>query len=220
MMITARIEDYLKEIFILENTGRDITVGDVAKRLGISRSTVTIAVQHLVQAKMLTHKRYGFLYLTPEGRRKGLLVYRRYEGLRAFFHELLGVDRDHSSEMACDMEHCIDTVTGDKFYALLEYFRRARADKEPWADELFNAMEIQVLLLNPLSVLEGGEKGFITRLTAEKPLKDRLQGKGFKPGTLVRCLHTSEADSLRVSLNGRRWTIPLKEAATIWLRMA
>ncbi|MDR1977911.1 MAG: winged helix-turn-helix transcriptional regulator [Synergistaceae bacterium] len=39
-MMTARIEDYLKEIFLLEKTGRDITVTEVAERLGINVSPV------------------------------------------------------------------------------------------------------------------------------------------------------------------------------------
>jgi DtxR family Mn-dependent transcriptional regulator len=218
-MITARIEDYLEEIFLLESTGRDITVTDLAERLRITKGTVTVTVQKLVEAKMLNHERYGSLHLTAEGRRKGLLVYRRHEGLRAFFHELLGVDRDRSSEMACSMEHYMDTVTDDRLYAMLEFFRRARADKEPWVDELFNAMETQVLLPNPLSVLENGQKGIVTRLTADEKLRKRLQDTGFTAGVGVTCLDASATGSLRVSLDGRELAIPRNEAAAIWLRM-
>jgi DtxR family Mn-dependent transcriptional regulator len=219
-MVTARVEeDYLKAIFLLENTGRDITIADVAERLELSKSSVTITVQMLAQAKMLDHKRYGLLYLTAEGRRKGLAIYRRYEGLRAFLHELLGMDRDHSSKIACGMEHYMDAVTGDRLYALLEFFRRARADREPWVDELFNAMETQVLLPRPLSVLEDGQKGFVTHLTAEEKLRKRLQGSGFKVGASVTCIDASATGSLCVSLNDRQLTIPRNEATAVWLRM-
>jgi DtxR family Mn-dependent transcriptional regulator len=174
-MITARIEDYLKEIFLLESTGRDITVTDLAKRLGITKGTVTVMVQKLVQEKLLNHEHYGSLYLTEEGRRKGFSVYRRHEELRSFFHELLGVDRERSSEMACDTEHCMDTATGERLYSMLDFFRRARAGKEPWIDELFNAMDTQISLPNPLSVLEDGRKGVVTRLTADEKLRKRLR---------------------------------------------
>jgi DtxR family Mn-dependent transcriptional regulator len=218
-MITARIEDYLEEIFLLESTGRDITVTDLAERLGITKGTVTVTVQKMVEAKMLNHERYGSLHLTAEGRRKGLLVYRRHEGLRAFFHELLGVDRDRSSEMACSMEHYMDTVTDDRLYAMLEFFRRARADREPWVDELFNAMETQVLLPNPLSVLENGQKGVVTRLTADEKLRKRLQDTGFSAGAGVTCLDASATGSLRISLDGKEMAIPRNEAAAVWLRM-
>ena len=96
-MITARIEDYLEEIFLIESTGRDITVTDLADRMGITKGTVTATVQKMVEAGMLNHERYGTLYRTEEGREKGLMVHRRHEGLNAFFHELLGVDRERSS---------------------------------------------------------------------------------------------------------------------------
>ncbi|MDR1623038.1 MAG: metal-dependent transcriptional regulator [Synergistaceae bacterium] len=219
-MITARIEDYLKEIFLLESTGRDVTVTDLAKRLGITKGTVTVTVQKLAREKLLNHERYGSLHLTVEGRRKGLLVYRRHEGLRVFFHELLGVDRERSSEMACNTEHYMDAVTGDRLYSMLDFFRRARADKESWVDELFNAMEARVLLPNPLSVLEDGQKGFVTRLTANEKLRKRLQNTGFTAGAGVTCLDASLTGSLCVALNGRELTIPRNEATAIWLRMA
>ncbi|MDR1977898.1 MAG: metal-dependent transcriptional regulator [Synergistaceae bacterium] len=218
-MITARIEDYLEEIFLLESTGRDITVTDLADRLGITKGTVTVTVQKMVDAGMLNHERYGSLHLTLEGRLKGLLVYRRHEGLRAFFHELLGVDRDRSSEMACSMEHYMDTVTDDRLYSMLEFFRRARADKEPWVDELFNAMETQVLLPSPLSVLENGQKGVVTRLSAEDKLRKRLQDMGFTSGAPVTCVDASATGSLRILLDGKELSLPRNEAAAIWLRM-
>jgi DtxR family Mn-dependent transcriptional regulator len=218
-MITARIEDYLEEIFLLESTGRDVTVTDLADRLGITKGTVTVTVQKMVEAGMLNHERYGSLHLTTPGRLKGLLVYRRHEGLRAFFHELLGVDRDRSSEMACSMEHYMDTITDGRLYAMLEFFRRARADKEPWVDELFNAMETQVLLPNPLSVVEKGQRGVVIRLSADEKLRKRLQDTGFITGAAVTCLDPSAESSVRISLEGKELSLPRNEAAAVWLRM-
>ncbi|MBQ6969876.1 MAG: MarR family transcriptional regulator, partial [Synergistaceae bacterium] len=46
-MITARIEDYLEELFLLESTGRKVTVTDLAERLKITKGTVTATVQKL-----------------------------------------------------------------------------------------------------------------------------------------------------------------------------
>ena len=218
-MITARIEDYLEEIFLLESTGRDITVTDLADRLGITKGTVTATVQKLVDAGMLRHERYGSLHLTGEGRRKGLLVYRRHEGLRAFFHELLGVDRVRSSEMACSMEHYMDAVTDGRLYSMLEFFRRARAGKEPWVDELFDAMDAKVLLPNPLSVLKSGDRGIVIRLTADEELRRRLQDTGFTAGASVVCLDASESNFLRLALSGEEISLPRNEAAAVWLRM-
>ena len=218
-MITARIEDYLEEIFLLESTGRDITVTDLAERLGITKGTVTATVQKLVDAGMLKHERYGSLHLTEEGRRKGLEVYRRHEGLRAFFHELLGVDRDRSSEMACSMEHYMDAVTDVRLFAMLEFFRRARAERAPWVDELFTSMETRVNLSYPLSLFEKGQKGVILRLSADEKLRKKLQESGFVSGAILTCLDASAPNSVTVSLEGREFVLPKNEATAVWLRV-
>jgi DtxR family Mn-dependent transcriptional regulator len=218
-MITARIEDYLEEIFLIESTGREITVTDLADRMGITKGTVTATVQKMVDAKMLNHERYGTLYLTEEGRAKGLLVYRRHEGLHSFFHELLGVDREQASEMACGMEHYMDSVTDKRLYAMVDFFRRAQLSREAWVSDLFSAMEEGVLLPYPLSLFKNGQKGAVTHLSAEEKLRKRLQKDGFAAGTTLTCLDVDADGTLRISMNGEERTIPRSEAAAVWLRM-
>ena len=43
-MLSPRIEDYLEELFLLESTGRKVTVTDLADRLKITKGTVTATV--------------------------------------------------------------------------------------------------------------------------------------------------------------------------------
>jgi DtxR family Mn-dependent transcriptional regulator len=219
-MITARIEDYLEEIFLIESSGRDITVTDLAERMGITKGTVTATVQKMVDAGMLNHERYGTLYLTEEGRVKGLMVHRRHEGLHAFFHELLGVDRERSSEMACGMEHYMDTVTDKRLYAMVDFFRHAQMNREGWVSDLLVAMENGVLLPYPLSLVKSGQKGVITHLSAEEKLRRRLHGEGFSSGVAVVCLDASSGNSLKLSVANVEKTLPLNEAATVWLNLA
>jgi DtxR family Mn-dependent transcriptional regulator len=218
-MITARIEDYLEEIFLIESTGRDITVTDLAERMGITKGTVTATVQKMVEAGMLNHERYGTLYLTEEGRKKGLMVHRRHQGLHAFFHELLGVDRERSSDMACSMEHYMDAVTDKRLYGMVEFFRRAQLKRDAWVSDLMAAMEDGVLLPYPLSLVESGQKGVITHLSAEEKLRRRLQGEGFAAGVAVVCLDSGSPDTLKISMGGAERTLPRSEAAAVWLSL-
>ena len=174
-MLSPRIEDYLEELFLLETTGRSVTVTDLAERLKITKGTVTATIQKLVELELVKHERYGNLHLTEAGRRQGMTVFHRHEGFRAFFHELLGLDLDHSSEMACSMEHYVDNTTEERLYALLEYFRRARAEHQPWVDEIFLAIEKPILLVPvPLTLCEPGSDGVILRITADDPLRKEL----------------------------------------------
>lgn len=215
-MITARIEDYLEELFLLESTGRIVTVTDLAERLKITKGTVTATVQKLVDQGFLNHERYGALHLTDSGRRKGLVVFRRHEGLRAFFHELLGLDRERSSEMACCMEHYVDTVTEERLYALLEYFRRARAERESWVDEAFVALEKPILLPLPLTLSPEGTKGQVIRLTADDPLRKKLMDSGLTTGTIVTLLQVKD-DEYTVQIKKHTLNLALNEAAAVWV---
>ena len=217
-MITPRIEDYLEELFLLESTGRSVTVTDLSSRLKITKGTVTATIQKLVELEFVEHERYGNLHLTEAGRRKGMTVFRRHEGFRAFFHEMLGLDRDHSSEMACSMEHYVDNVTEERLYALLEYFRKARAEHQPWIDEIFLAIEKPILLVPvPLTLCEVGSDGAILRLTADEPLRQKLVKMGFIAGADVKLLEHNE-DNYTCKLGKHVIELPLNEAATIWIQ--
>ncbi|MBR6900714.1 MAG: metal-dependent transcriptional regulator [Synergistaceae bacterium] len=217
-MITARIEDYLEELFLLESTGRIVTVTDLAERLKITKGTVTATVQKLVELNLVNHARYGALHLTEAGREKGMIVFRRHEGFRAFFHELLGLDREQSSEMACSMEHYVDNTTEERLYALLEYFRKARAEHQPWVDEAFLAIEKPILLVPvPLTLCETGSSGVILRLTADEPLRKKLIELGFIQGTNVKLLGI-EDEIFSCKVGKRTHTLSLNEAATIWIQ--
>ena len=217
-MITARIEDYLEELFLLESTGNRVTVTKLAEHLKITKGTVTATVQKLVELELVEHVRYGKLHLTDEGRLKGMITFRRHEGFRAFFHELLGLDREKSSEMACSMEHYIDPVTEERLYALLEYFRKARAEHQPWVDEIFLAIEKPVLIVPvPLTICDSGSEGAILRITADEPLRKALAKKGFVNGIEVVLLKV-EDEKFTCRVGHNTFELPLNEAATIWIQ--
>ena len=217
-MLSPRIEDYLEELFLLESTGRKVTVTDLAERLKITKGTVTATVQKLVELELVKHERYGNLHLTDAGRRRGMTVFHRHEGFRAFFHEMLGLDRDHSSEMACSMEHYVDAVTEERLYALLEYFRKARAEHQPWVDEIFLAIEKPVLLAPvPLTLCDPGSEGAILRITADEPLRKQLVKKGFVIGAEVKLLDNDD-ETFTCQLLHDTVNLPLNEAAAVWIQ--
>ena len=217
-MITARIEDYLEELFLLESTGNSVTVTELAERLKITKGTVTATIQKLVELELVQHERYGTLHLTEAGRLKGMITFRRHEGFRAFFHELLGLDREKSSEMACSMEHYVDDTTEERLYALLEYFRKSRAEHQPWVDEAFIAIEKPILLVPvPLTLCEPGSSGAVLRLTADEPLRKKILDMGFTTGAEVKFVR-SEGEKFICKLGKQIIELPLNEAATIWIQ--
>lgn len=215
-MITARIEDYLEEIFLLESSGLEITVTNLAERLKITKGTVTSTVQKLVDMGMLAHERYGALHLTDSGRSMGLMIYRRHDGLRAFFHEFLGLDRDRSSEIACGMEHFLDSTTENRLFSMLEFLREARAQKQPWIEELIASTQNYISLPVPLSLCKTGDKGVVAKITAEGAVKRHILDMGLAFGTSVSCLSV-DLNSFTIKFKNNSGTLSLNEAATVWL---
>ena len=217
-MLSPRIEDYLEELFLIESTGRNVTVTDLAERLKITKGTVTATVQKLVELELVKHERYGNLHLTNTGRKQGSITFRRHEGFREFFHEVLGLDREHSSDMACSMEHYVDKITEDRLYALLEFFRKSRDQHQSWIDEMFSAIQNPVLFVPvPLTLCEPESEGVILRLTADEPLKDNLIKIGFKPEVKVK-FHGRENENYICEINNEIFNLKLNEAATIWIK--
>ncbi|MDR1740669.1 MAG: metal-dependent transcriptional regulator [Synergistaceae bacterium] len=222
VQLTRRIEDYLEEIFLMESAGREITVTCLAERLKLTKGTVTTAAQKMAEAGMLIHERYGVMRLTRQGRLRGLTVYRRHEGLKAFFHELLGVDRDRAATMACNMEHYMDSVTDGRLYAMMDFFRTARGGREPWVDRMFAAMDSTVNRRMhrsiPLSAMNAGQEGVISHVSAEdEDSRARLKNQGFVQGASVKCLESSET-SVVLSIAGNETSMPPCEASAIWVK--
>ena len=218
-MLSPRIEDYLEELFLIESTGREVTVTDLAERLKITKGTVTATVQKLVDLKLVEHERYGNLHLTHEGRQIGAITFRRHEGFREFFHEILGLEREISSDMACQMEHYVDKTTEDRLYAMLEFFRKAKDEHQSWLDEMFSAIEKPVLFVPvPLTLCEDNSEGIILRLTAEEVLRERLMKLGFKAGVKVKFHGRDENQNYLCEVGDNIFTLKLNEAATIWIK--
>ena len=209
----------IRHIRIFLEVCRTMNVTRAAENLYMTQPAVSRSIHEIEQVYgvRLFERLNQRLYLTDSGRRKGLVVFRRHEGLRSFFHEMLGLDREQSSEMACCMEHYIDTVTEERLYALLEYFRRARAEREPWVDEAFVALEKPILLPLPLTLSQEGTKGHVTRLTADEPLRKKLLDAGLASGATVTLLAVKGGD-YTVQIKRRSVELSLNEAATVWLQ--
>ena len=116
------------------------------------------------------------------------------------------------------MEHYIDSVTEDRLYALLEFFRKARAEHQPWVDEVFLAIEKPILLMPvPLTLCDAESKGLILRLTADEPLRAKLIKKGFSVGAEVKLLSVDE-EKFMCKAGRNMHELSLNEAAAIWIQ--
>ena len=110
--LSATHEMYLKVIHQLEQSGDPARVGQMAKGLGVHPSTVSAVIRTLDRMELVTHDRYGIVKLTEIGRKLAECVVRRFDVLRHFFVEALGMDEETAEIEACETEHALgaDTV--------------------------------------------------------------------------------------------------------------
>lgn len=109
-------EDYLESIYRLSQDVKDgATLGvrsvDVAEQLGVSKASVSKALNTLKDAGMVEQMRYGRVSLTPEGTEYAQRVWAAHRVLRAFLMGELGVEAEVADEEACLIEHYVSEDT-------------------------------------------------------------------------------------------------------------
>lgn len=90
--LSASLEDYLKEIYLLNLEGQEVRVTDIARSLNISKPSVNRAMNTLKELQLLEHEHYGKITLTEAGRdmAKGILDTNKV--IYRFLKDILDVD--------------------------------------------------------------------------------------------------------------------------------
>jgi len=128
--LSSSIEDYLEAILALSEIDpqdQSVRVTDIAERLQIAKPSVTAALNVLKEKGLVTQERYGKVFLTPEGRKRALVVQRRHRVLRKFLVDVLGVGEKVAENDACLMEHAVSPETMEK---LIEFLENTVPEKE------------------------------------------------------------------------------------------
>ena len=112
--LSASLQDYLKEIYVLQQTAEEIRVTDLAKCLGLTKPSVNRAVGTLKDRGLLEHAHYGRIKLTEEGKKTAKQIYENYKVLFRFLTDVLEVDMETADREAHLMEHALSKGTRKK----------------------------------------------------------------------------------------------------------
>ncbi len=118
MTITETVENYLETILMLEKELSDVHAVDLARRLGFSKPTVSVALKNYKEAGLVTVSENGHLSLTALGREIAEPIYERHN-LIADFLVALGVDEEIACQDACKLEH---DLSEESFKALKTHY--------------------------------------------------------------------------------------------------
>ena len=113
--LSESLEDYLETILALQAVKTVARSKDIADRLNIKRGSVTGMLKKLAENCLINYEPYGYVTLTPEGKKIAMEIEHRHIFLRDFFHRILQVDEQTSDRTACRMEHAMDKQTFKKF---------------------------------------------------------------------------------------------------------
>ncbi len=125
MVIRQSAEDYLEAIlFINEKKGFARSI-DIAKHLGLTKPSVSVAVKNLKNEGYIDVDEKGNLLLLPKGEEIAKKTYDRHVTIRDLLISL-GVDPETAAKDACRMEHAI---SDESFNAIKTHALKHKEEK-------------------------------------------------------------------------------------------
>jgi DtxR family transcriptional regulator, Mn-dependent transcriptional regulator len=160
MELTDAIQDYVKEIYKLEASGRRATTSALAERLGVSPPSVTSMLKKLAVLGLAEHERYHGARLTPKGERVALEVIRHHRLIEQYLVKTLGLPIDAVHVEADRLEHALSEELEAHIDRTLGFpTRDPHGDPIPGPD-----LKLERADLTPLSALEPGAKATVERV--------------------------------------------------------
>jgi DtxR family transcriptional regulator, Mn-dependent transcriptional regulator len=182
---SAAEQDYLKEIYLLqEDTGR-ATTQMLADRLGVKPPSVTAMIKRLANdhaGPLVKHTPYHGVELTELGVAVAVEMLRHHRLLELFLSELLGVPWDQVHDEADRLEHVLSEDLEERIATKL-----GQPAYDPHGDPIPTAQGVvPVRCLRRLDELCAGEVGLVAQVTAqEPPVLQYLAGLGVQPGAII-----------------------------------
>jgi len=114
-------QEYVEIIYDLLRVNPVARIKDISRLRGVTPSTVSTVIDNLKKQDLVTHQKFGYVSLTPEGHTLGETLSRRHQLVRMFLVEILGVNPQVAQDDACLIEHVIASETFDKLLNFIEF---------------------------------------------------------------------------------------------------
>lgn len=116
-------EDYLERIYVLKKDNKTLRAIDLAKDLGFSKPSVSVALKKLKTNNFITVcDETGNIELTERGLELASYVYEKHEIISTCLM-MLGVSSTTALEDACKIEH---DLSDESFDALKAYYKKIK----------------------------------------------------------------------------------------------
>jgi len=235
--LTTTQESYLEVIAELIRSAGAARVKDIAQRMGVAKSSVTVALRGLAKRKLVRYEPYRLVSLSEKGEALAERMQIRHQALRRFFTDVLDVDAQIADANACRIEHAV----GDGVMQRLSCFVEFMFGSTVPANDLPEAFRHQCQDNQSEGQCEGcdvaadhsqsgaggdkkltladippGKKAKIVRVTGPAATNSRLMEMGVTPGTVVAVVRVAPlGDPVEVKLRGYNLSLRREEAGGI-----
>lgn len=214
---TQSVQDYLKRIYELTESGAPASTNDLARELNIKPASVTGMIQKLAAEKpaLVEYQKHQGVTLTRAGRKAALEVIRHHRLLEAWLVQTLGYSWDEVHEEAERLEHVISEDFEQRIAAAMGHPLR-----DPHG-ELIPTAELVMPEDNstPLSSLRPNRTGTVQCVKdADTDLLRYLEGLGLVPDAEIEVMEYSPFDhNLTVKVGRKTIVLGLNITSKIFI---
>ena len=122
--LSSSLEDYIEAIYNLSNSEGKVRSIDIARNLGVSRASVSEAVQKLAKDGLVDYTKYDDVAITSKGKKTAEEVISRHKIFTEFFAKVLGVEQKEAEENACRIEHVISPAVYINLKAYIDFLNQ------------------------------------------------------------------------------------------------
>lgn len=133
--LSSGLEDYLETIYIASLSDEHLKSAELARKLNVSRASVSEAVSRLVNKDLVSYNRYECILLTEKGKKEAKRVYKKHHILDDFFLNVLGVSSELAGENACKIEHIISEEILFKIEKFSDFFKKHKKILDIYIEE-------------------------------------------------------------------------------------
>ena len=113
-MISKSLEEYLKNMYLLEKQNGNIRVTDIASKMNCSKPSVNKAINNLKKSGLVSYELYGAIELTKEGESLAKKILETYDIVYIFLKEVLNLEEDDAKLEADKIKMAINDNTINK----------------------------------------------------------------------------------------------------------
>src|SRR4029079_19799190 len=179
-MLSDAVQDYMKQIYLLERRDGKATTSALADAMGVSAASATSMVKKLAGLGYVEHSKYRGVTLTPEGEKVALEVLRHHRLLEVYLTQTLGLSWDKVHTEAERLEHVLSEELEAEIDRVLGY-----PATDPHGDPIPTAaLVIAAEPAQRMAELEPGQAGLVRELPDVDPSRLRsLAAVGLVPST-------------------------------------